>query len=179
MWQAILIYGLLTLATLALISIVWTGPRGAPWLPSSRANVRRMLVMADLKPDEVLYDLGSGDGRVLLMAARDVGARAVGIEIDPVRCLWTRIRIAVLGLQDRVQVVRGDLFDQDMSQADVVVVYLLQPTNIKLMRKLWRELRPGTRVVSNTFIFPGWEPTYIDRERHLYLYTIRAKPCEG
>jgi SAM-dependent methyltransferase len=176
MWQAILIYGVLTLATLALISIVWTGPRGAPWLPTFRANVRRMLVMADLQPDEVLYDLGSGDGRVLFMAARDFGARAVGIEIDSLRCMWTRARIAALGVQDRVQVLHGDLFEQDVSPADVVVVYLLQPTNNKLMSKLWRELRPGTRVVSNTFIFPGWEPTHIDRERHLYLYTIRAKP---
>jgi SAM-dependent methyltransferase len=158
--------------TLTILSIAWSGIAGAPWLPSARHRVRRMLELAEVQPDDVVYDLGSGDGRVLLTAARDFGARAVGIEIDPLRCLWTRKRLAAQGLGDRTRVIWGNFFTENLSEADVVTVYLRQDTNNRLMDKLWRELRPGTRVVSNTFIFPGWEVETIDREEHLYLYRM-------
>lgn len=159
--------------TLTILSIAWSGVAGAPWLPSARHRVQRMLELAAVQPDDVVYDLGSGDGRILLTAARDFGARAVGIEIDPLRCLWTRKRLALQGLDDRTDVILGNFFNEDLSEADVVTVYLRQDTNNRLMDKLWHELRPGTRVVSNTFIFPGWEVEAIDREEHLYLYHIR------
>lgn len=158
--------------TLTILSIAWSGVAGAPWLPSARHRVRRMLELAEVRPDDVVYDLGSGDGRVLLVAARDFGARAVGIEIDPLRCLWTRKHLAVRGLSDRTEVIWGNFFHEDLSGADIVTVYLRQDTNNRLMNKLWRELKPGTRVVSNTFIFPGREVETIDRDEHLYLYRI-------
>jgi len=159
--------------TVIILSIAWSGVAGAPWLPSARHRVRRMLELAEVQPEDVVYDLGSGDGRVLLVAARDFGARAVGIEIDPFRCAWTQMHLKARGLSDRAQVTWGNFFHQDLSGADVVTVYLRQDTNNRLMDKLWRELQPGARVVSNTFIFPGWEVETIDREEHLYLYRIR------
>jgi len=165
--------------TLTILSIAWSGIAGAPWLPSARHRVRRMLELAEVQPDDVVYDLGSGDGRVLLTAARDFGARAVGIEIDPLRCLWTRKRLAAQGLGDPTEVIWGNFFDEHLSEADVVTVYLRQDTNNRLMDKLWHELTPGTRVVSNTFIFPGWEVETIDEDEHLYLYHVRDETANA
>ena len=153
--------------------ITWTRWKGAPWVPSGRRIVRKMLTMADVKPGELVYDLGSGDGRVLAMAARRFGARAVGIEIDPLRYVWSRMLVALLGLRGQVHVVYGNLFDQDLTRADVVTCYLLQGTNDKLAEKLGRELHPGARVVSNTFTFPGLELICQDDRDKLYVYTKR------
>lgn len=159
-------------ATLILLSIMWPTRFGAPWLPSSRRDIHQMLALAELQPGEIVYDLGSGDGRVLIAATRDFDARAVGIEIDPLRLTWSRLRARLVGLGDQVTVIWGDLFSADISEADVVVVFLRQDTNVKLMRKLRRELQPGTRVVSSTFVFPGWETAAIDKKAHLFLYKI-------
>jgi predicted RNA methylase len=155
------------------LSIVWPGLAGAPWLPSRRRDVRRMLKLAEVEAEDVVYDLGSGDGRVLIAAARDFEARAVGIEIEPLKYLWTKLRLRWSGVSDRARVVWGNFFSEDLSGADVVIVYLRQDTNNRLMHKLWHELRPGTRVVTNTFIFPGWEVVRMDPEAHLFLYRIR------
>ena len=153
-------------------SIFWTQFRGALWVPTPLATVKKMLVMADVKPGEVVYDLGSGDGRVIVTAARQFGANAVGIEVDPLRYAWAQAMITIFKLRGQVKVIWGDFFDQDLSQADVVTVYLQQETNLRLMNKLMRELRPGTRVVSNTFIFPGWKIINQDEKAHLYVYKI-------
>ncbi|MEJ5308614.1 MAG: hypothetical protein WHX52_02480 [Anaerolineae bacterium] len=156
------------------ISLLWTAPAGAPWFPTSRKLVRRMLALANVQPGEVVYDLGSGDGRVLFIAAREFGARAVGIELDPLRWAWTRMWIALLGLQGQVRVIRGNFFSQDVSAADVVTLYLLQKTNNRLRGKLWQELHPGARIVSSIFLFPGIEPTHIDKQAHLFLYEVKT-----
>ena len=142
------------LTTLILISIVWPGTVGAPWWPSTRKQIRRMLEMADVQPGDVVYDLGSGDGRILITAAREFGAyadgstptgpsAAIGIEVDLLHVLWTRLRITLLGLQDRIEIRWSNFFNEDLSAADVVIVHLRQDTNIELMPKLWRELRPA------------------------------------
>jgi predicted RNA methylase len=116
-------------------------------------KVRKMLIMANIKSGELVYDLGCGDGRVLITAAREFDARAVGIEIDPLRYIWSQARITLLGLRERVQVFYGDFFHQDLSKADIVTCYLLQSTNDKLIEKLNKELRLGARVISNTSLF--------------------------
>ncbi|MBN2001881.1 MAG: class I SAM-dependent methyltransferase [Anaerolineae bacterium] len=170
-WTVIL--GVLWFLGLALgISVLWTGPAGALWLPTSRRVVRQMLYLADVQPGETVYDLGSGDGRVLFIAAREFGARAVGIELDPLRYLWTRLWIALLGLRGQVRVVLGNFFNQDVSEANVIVTYLVPKAQKKLMFKLWRELAPGSRVVSSIFVYPGWEPRHVDRKAHLFLYDV-------
>jgi SAM-dependent methyltransferase len=165
--------GLVPILTLAiLISILWTNRVGAPWAPTPMSKVRKMLEMAGVGPGDLVYDLGCGDGRTIVTAARRFGARAVGIEIDPLRYLWCQVLITVLGLRDRVRVVYGSFYRQDLSDADVVTCYLLQSTNEKLEGKLKRELDPIARVVSNRFTFPGLHLLQQDPKDELYLYDL-------
>jgi SAM-dependent methyltransferase len=170
--MSILLSVLFLLVMVFLMSTIWTNLHGAPWVPTPRGIVRRMLRLAAVRPGELVYDLGCGDGRVLVTAARSFGARAVGIEIDVSRFLWSLAVVGLLGLWGRVRVIRGDLFKQDLRKADVVVTYLLQETNDRLQAKLLRELRPGARVVTNTFSFPGLRLAASDEEYRLYLYRI-------
>jgi cyclopropane fatty-acyl-phospholipid synthase-like methyltransferase len=128
--------------------------------------------MAAVRPGEVVFDLGSGDGRVLVAAVRRFGARAVGVELDLGRYLWSVLTVTVLGLWGRVRLIRGDLFKVDLSTADVVFAYLLQDTNDRLKDKLRKELRPGARIVSNTFHFSGLPLARMDDELRLYLYRM-------
>jgi ribosomal protein L11 methylase PrmA len=158
------------LVVILMVSILWTNLRGAPWLPSSMGKVHKMLAMADVGPNDVVYDLGCGDGRTLITAARSYGARAVGIEIDPLRYVWCQLIITLFGLRRQVKIVFGDFFAQDLSEADVVICYLLPKTNRKLEEKFMRELHPSTRVVSNHFVFPGLCLMRSDNDAQLYLY---------
>jgi predicted RNA methylase len=134
--------------------------------------VHEMLTMAEVGPDDLVYDLGCGDGRIIITAARRYGARAVGVELDPLRFLWCQMLITVLGLRGRVRIVYGDFFKQDLSPASVVSCYLLSVTNKKLEVKFKSELKPNTRVVSNYFIFPGLKLVSENEEEKLYLYTL-------
>ena len=168
--MGVLILSIILVILLA-ISLVWTHPRGAPYVPSSINTVRQMLDLADIKPDELVYDLGCGDGRIVVTAALRYHARAVGIELDPFRWLWCQILIRLLGLQDKVRILYGDFFIQDLSEADVVICYLLPETNKKLQDKLLRELKPGTRVVSNTFVFPGIREAGKNGKIRLYYFS--------
>lgn len=162
------------IAIILLVSVIW--PPNAPWVPTPRRKARRMLDMAGVQPGEVVYDLGSGDGRTLLIAAREFGAQAVGIEIDPLRYAFSRALVWAYRLDGQVEIVRGDFFKLDLREADVVTCYLLQKTNEQLMGKLERELRPGTRVVSHAFTFPAWALAGEDQKDKLYLYRMGAKP---
>jgi len=163
---------LFVLIMVFLMSLISTSTKGAPWVPTSRQVVYRMLSMAEVKPGEVVYDLGCGDGRVLITAARRFGARAVGVEVDVFRYLWSAIAVTLTGRWKQVRVIRGDLFSVDLRDADVVFTYLLQDTNDRLKDKLRRELRPGTRIIANTFVFPGLPLVATDEELHLYLYRM-------
>jgi predicted RNA methylase len=159
---------LVVLIVIVLISVSWPNLVGAPWVPTSMRVVHKMLKLADVGPNDIVYDLGCGDGRVIVTAARRYGARAVGIEIDPLRYLWCQVLITILGLRDRVRVEYGNLFSQDLSEATVVTCYLLQVTNKKLEGKLLDELKFGTRVVSNTFSFLQLHPVQRDGDARLY-----------
>ena len=164
---------LLIILIILVISIIWTNSRGAPWVPTPMSMVHEMLTMAEVGPDDLVYDLGCGDGRIIITAARRYGARAVGIELDPLRFLWCQVLITVLRLRGRVRIVYGDFFKQDLSAASVVTCYLLTVTNKKLEGKFKRELRPDTRVVSNYFIFPNLQLVNEDKKEKLYLYYLR------
>ncbi len=171
---------LLTILTLVLmVSILWTYYRGGPWAPTRLGKVQKMLSMAGTSPDDVVYDLGCGDGRFIVTAARQYGARAVGIELDPLRFLWCQLLITILGLRNRVKVLYGDFFARDLSGADVVVCYLLQGTNEKLQAKFRQELKPETRIVSNTFTFPGLQLLRQDDSARLYLYRPLPRPAQS
>jgi cyclopropane fatty-acyl-phospholipid synthase-like methyltransferase len=155
-----------------LIWLVWPLLIGAQWIPTSRTIVTKMLDLTDVHEGDVVIDLGSGDGRIIITAAEEHGAMAIGIEADPIRLVWSRMRIRHKGLSDRVRVLWGNFFDKDLGEATVVTVYQNQATNRKLIPKFERELKPGTRVISYVFPFFGWEPTKVDRESHLYLYAV-------
>jgi precorrin-6B methylase 2 len=152
------------------ISIFLTDFFGAPWVPTPRKLVPKMLTLAEVGPDDVVYDLGCGDGRIIIAAARHYGAKAVGIEIDPLRYLWCQAMVSLFGIRDRVTVVYSNIFTQDLSPATVVTCFLRQRTNNKLEGKLLKELQPGTRVVSNTFIFPTVPAVAGDDVVRLYLF---------
>src|SRR4051812_29542704 len=134
----------------------------APYTPTPEAVVERMLSLADLKPGEKMFDLGSGDGRIVIMAARKYKADATGIEFD--ESLFTRSMdlIRSLGLSDSARIVKGDLLQQDYSSADLVTVYLLPFANLKLTPILQKQLKKGARVVSHNADFPGWTPLKIE-----------------
>lgn len=155
---------------LIVLSLYWTRIVGGPWVPSSMQVIYRMLDMAEVHPDDVVYDLGCGDGRVLVAAAKRYHARAVGIEIDPIRYLWCQILISVLGLRKQVRIIFGNLFNTDLSEADVVVCYLMPDALSKLESKLKTELEPGSRIVSNKFSFPTLE--MVKKDGNAILYTI-------
>ena len=168
----ILIAAVFLLIMVFLMSLVWTASRGAPWVPTSREVIDTMLEMAEVRPGEVVYDLGCGDGRVLIRTAGRFGARAVGVELDISRYLWSAAAVTVHRLWRRVRLVRADLFSVDLGEADVVFAFLLQNTNDRLKDKLRRELRPGARIISNTFTFSGLPLEAVDEQLHLYLYRI-------
>lgn len=152
------------------VSVLWTEFKGAPWIPTPRWQVKRMLDLAEVSSEDTLYDCGCGDGRLILMAARKYGANAVGIEIDPLRYFYCQFLVTFWGLRNQVKVIHGNIFDADLSDATVVTCYLRQRTNNKLEEKLMRELTPGTRVVSNTFIFPTVPAVGGDDQIRLYYF---------
>ena len=131
--------------------------------------------MGNVGPGDVLFDLGSGDGRILTMASKEFGAKAVGIEINPFLILWTKIKTVFSGLSGKVDVIWGNFFNQNLAKANVVTLYLLQGTNQKLKPKLEKELQPGTRIVSHVFTFDGWEPEKVDLDWKIYMYRIDDK----
>ena len=134
----------------------------APYLASPMPVVRRMLMLADVKPGEIVYDLGCGDGRIVITAAKEFGAYAVGIEIRKDLALKAMKAVEEAGLTDRVKIINANFFDVDISDADVVTLYLTTSANLKVKPKLERELKPGARVVSHEYEIPGWTPVLID-----------------
>ena len=152
-------------------------PPDVVFVPSTDAVVDAMLTIANVTKDDVVYDLGCGDGRIVVTAAKKYGARAVGIDIDPARIREARARAAAAGVTAKVTFILGDLFDAKIriSDATVVTLFLLPSLNQKLKPRLQRELRPGSRVVSNSFdMGPDWpaEKTQQVDAFYVYLWTI-------
>jgi len=134
-----------------------------PYVATSEDVVTRMLEIAEVRPGDVVYDLGSGDGRIVITAAQRYGARGVGIEIDPYRVYQARQNAERAGVADRVTFRKQDLFEADVSDATVVTLYLLPAINRKLRPLLLEQLDPGTRVVSHNFGMGGWAPDSTER----------------
>jgi len=166
-----------SLLTLACAGLVAPQPAQQPdiyFAPTRYAIADAMLTLARVGPDDVVFDLGSGDGRIVVLAVQKYGARGVGVEIDP--ALVTRAtEIARDGaVSDRVRFNVGDLFDADISAATVVTLYLNHSTNLRLEPKLKSELRPGTRIVSHQFPIGVWKPDRTLRVEgvNLFLWTV-------
>lgn len=155
--------------------------RLAPFVTSPVPVVDRMLEVAGLKNSETVYDLGCGDGRILFSAAKNFGAKAVGVEISEKLVKEARDRAESMGLQEQVKVIQGDMLQVDLRNADVVALYLMTEANDQLRPKLERELKPGARVVSLEFKIQGWKPVKVDKiETHhhpymIYLYEVGKK----
>ncbi|MCL5742804.1 MAG: class I SAM-dependent methyltransferase [Acidobacteria bacterium] len=145
-----------------------------PFVPTSPEVVEQMLKLAQVKPSDTVYDLGCGDGRIVIMAAEKFGATATGVDIDPERIREATENARHAGVTKKVHFVHKNLFDADIHDATVVTLYLLPSVNMKLRPKLLRDLKPGTRIVSNSFDMGDWKP---DKEldyngRRLYLWIV-------
>ena len=155
-----------------MVWIAWPSAIGAPWIPTPMKKARTMLELAEVGPQDIVYDIGSGDGRIVTMAAREFGAKSVGIEMDPLRVMWSRLAIRRQGLTPMSKVLRENFFKSNIENATVVTVYQGVGVNKKLKEKFSRELKSGTRVVSYRFRFKGWTPIKTNEEASSYLYII-------
>jgi len=153
-------------------------PLDVPYVTTPAEVVARMLSMAKLNNKDLLYDLGSGDGRIVITAAREYGARGVGYDLDPQRIKESNENAKRAGVTDRVRFTQQDLFEADLSGATVVTLYLLPEVNLKLRPKLLRDLRPGTRIVSHNYPIGDWQPEAVAEVNvkgtmhYVYYWTI-------
>ena len=153
-----------------------------PYVPTTDDAVQAMLKLANVKKTDIVYDLGCGDGRIVIAAAKNYGARGVGIDIDPQRIKEARENAKRAGVEDLVRFEEKDLFDADIHEATVVTLFLLPTINLRLRPKLLQDLKPGTRVVSNTFDMGDWKAEKEDSiggldddeylSRRFYFWTI-------
>jgi len=150
-------------------------PVDAPFVPTPPAVVHAMLRIARVGPSDVVYDLGSGDGRIVIAAARDFGARGVGIERNPLLIREAREHATAAGVADRVRFIEQDFFTVDVREATVVTLYLLPTVNLKVRDKLRAELRPGARVVSHAYAMGDWEPDFESEVdgRKIFYWVVR------
>ena len=152
-------------------------PSLAPFVPSPYDVVQRMLTLAEVTRDDVVYDIGCGDGRIVITAAQRFGARGVGIDIDPQRIAEANANAERAGVQHLVQFIQQDAMTVDVSEATVITLYLLSSSNLKLRPLLTTQLAPGARIVSHAFSMGDWEPDVLDQyedergnTRSLYLW---------
>ena len=172
----LVVYGLsLAVFVLTLLWILIPAFYGLPSRPTKPDRIRKALKLVNLKPGEVLYDLGAGDGRVLFMAAKEFGAKAVGLEIGPVQVVLIWSRILLGGLGGRVQVKWANFNQADLSRADVVFIYATLQEVMKLAPHLEKQMRAGTRLVSIAADFPEWEPSNFEEESLIFVYEMPPK----
>ena len=145
------------------------------WIPTPDEVVALMLQMGEVTAADIVYDLGAGDGKIAIAAAK-LGARAVGIEYNPDMARLAQCYVNAEGLGGRARIDRGDVFEADFREATVVTMYLLPDLNLKLIPKLLRDLKPGTRIVSHAFSMGGWEPEQTAKVdgKSVYRWTIPA-----
>ena len=148
---------------------------GLPSVPTRPDRIRKALKLVNLQPDEVLYDLGAGDGRVLLIAAREFGAKATGVEIGPVQCVLIWLRLVASGLSARAKIQLGNFYKSDLRDADVVFIYATSKEVAKLESFLEKQLKHGARLVSISTDFPNWEPTTYDDHELIFAYQVPPK----
>jgi len=165
-----------------LVLFAWVGVARAqeedqfdvPYVPTPDNVVEMMLKLANIQPGDVLYDLGSGDGRIVINAAKRFGIRGVGIDINPERIKEANENAKRAGVTDKVTFRKNDLFQEDIHEATVVTLYLLPSVNLKLKPKLFKELKPGTRIISHDFDMGDWKPerrVEVDNHR-IFTWTI-------
>lgn len=158
---------LVIIAVIFLINLSLPFFGGAPYVPTPQKRVKKMLELAQLKPGEKLVDLGSGDGRILIEAAK-LGAEAIGYEIDPFLVLKSKKEIKKQGLENKIKIYRRSFWQADLKEADVVTFYGITGIMKRMEKKLLKELKPGARVCCYVFSFPKWKP--INYDSGIFLY---------
>ena len=148
--------------------------------PTPMPVVRALLELADVGPQDLVFDLGSGDGRIAIAAAKEFGARGVGIEIDPALVKQAQANAREAGVEDKVQFTLGDMYDADVRSATVVTLFLNPGPNLKLREKLRADLRPGSRVVSYVWDMGSWTPAEMRRvnEHRIFLWRIPVRSLD-
>ncbi|MCA1197117.1 methyltransferase domain-containing protein [Sphingomonas sp. R647] len=160
-------------------STIFGGPAlDVPYKSTRREVVALMLEMGEVKPGDKVIDLGTGDGRILIAAAKERGAKGLGVDLDPVLIRKARAAARKAGVADKVRFEAADLFETDLSSADVVTMYLLPEVNLRLRPQLFAQLKPGTRVVSHAFDMGDWKPEAKRRAggATVYMWRIPARP---
>ena len=167
----------LFLFILGLLWILVPAFYGLPPVPTNPERIQKALKLANLQPNETIYDLGAGDGRVLLIAARDFAAKAVGLEIGPIQCALIWLRATSSGFGNQIQVRWENYYKADLKDADVVFVYATSKETIKLAPHLASQMKKGSRLVSVSADFPEWEPSVLDDENLIFVYEM--PPLKG
>jgi SAM-dependent methyltransferase len=160
------------------------GKKIVPYVPTPQRVVDRMLELAQVKKGDVVYDLGSGDGRIVVTAAKKYGVHAIGFEIDPERIKESRENIRKAGVGHLVEIRQQDIRAVDLSRASVLTMYLLPQVNLMIRPNIWKQMKPGSRVVSHDFDMGDWKPLKVEHlkdgsgwEHTLYLWRVEAKPA--
>ncbi|MFH1597569.1 MAG: class I SAM-dependent methyltransferase [Patescibacteria group bacterium] len=165
---------------LAIITVfgtaAWAGLLAAPFVPTKKKDIKRMLTLAQVKASDQIYELGSGDGRIAQVAAKEFGARVQGIEISFLPYIISKIRMRLTGLSDRVKIAYGNFYKVDLKNADVVICFLTPMAMKKLSPKFRKELKQGARVVSYAFPLKDWSPQKVNKPHKgdvaVFLYGI-------
>ena len=154
-----------------LLAVMVIGPAmfGAPWHPISRRDLKRALDFCEAQSGERLIDLGSGDGRVLITAAKEYGLVGTGIEIDPIKVWLANLRVRWAGVQDKVKIVRANIFDTDYREADILFIYLTHQAIDKLFPKILEQLKPNVKILCYRFCIQGMTPDKVNAEKHSFF----------
>ena len=163
----VLIFFLL-LAAMVIIPVFF----GAPWHPLSDENIDRIIKFADLQPGETFYDLGSGDGRVLIAATREKCVQGVGVEIDPIKVWLSKYFTITAELTDRVCIYRGNMYDFDVSEADVIYLYVTHQALDRLFPEILDRVKPSVRIICYRFCIRNLEPIKVNKDKNLFLYRM-------
>lgn len=162
------------IATALLLAVMVIGPAlfGSPWHPISRRDLKRALDFCGTQAGEQIIDLGSGDGRVVIAAAKDYGLLGTGIEIDPLKVWLSNLRIRFAGVPDKVKIVRANIFDTNYREADILFIYLTHQAIDKLFPKILEQLKPGAKILCYRFCIQGMAPDKVSADKTLFLYTL-------
>ncbi len=175
----IVLFSLAFFVLLFILGMLWIfvpAIYGLPSVPTKQERIRKALQLVNLQPNEILYDLGAGDGRVLLIAAREFNAKTVGIEIGPVQCALIWLRAVASGFGNKIQVKWGNYLKADLSQVDVVFLYATSKEVLRVAAYLEKQMKPDSRLVSISADFPEWEPSAMDDRELIFVYNMPPKP---